>query len=191
LRLGPVGRLRQAQDFALLDGSFSKALPGLASQKPAADILRRAKAGLDRTPAPLPVVHTEGTLPGKGIREISTKAREDLPTMFNLALAYRMTGDKRYLDLDRAVPRSLGRRLQDLAQPDRRDPFRTGHDGLRPDLSGPVAGGADQGRGVLARHGRGLPRRHGQARATRPSPTGRAIASSWRPWRRSRPATRP
>ena len=86
-----------AQDFALLDGSFSKALPGLASQKPATDILRRAKGGLERTPAPLPVVHTEGTLPGKGIREISTKAREDLPTMFNLALAYRMTGDKRYL----------------------------------------------------------------------------------------------
>jgi hypothetical protein len=86
-----------AQDFALLDGGFSKALPRLAGQKPAAEILRRAKAGLDRAPGPLPVVHTEGTLPGKGIREISTKAREDLPTMFNLALAYRMTGDRRYL----------------------------------------------------------------------------------------------
>jgi len=86
-----------ARDFALLDASFSKALPTLADQKPAAEILRRAKAGLDRAPAPLPVVHTEGTLPGKGIREASTKAREDLPTLFNAALAYRMTGDKRYL----------------------------------------------------------------------------------------------
>lgn len=87
----------QAQDFALLDRGFHKALPSLASQKPAAEILRRAQAGLDRAPGPLPVVHTEGTLPGKGIREISTKAREDLPTLFNLALAYRMTGDRRYL----------------------------------------------------------------------------------------------
>jgi hypothetical protein len=43
-----------AQDFSLLDRSFSKALPGLASQKPAADILRRAKAGWTERRLPYP-----------------------------------------------------------------------------------------------------------------------------------------
>lgn len=87
-----------AQDFALLDGRFTTALPGLSDRPAAVEIVRRAQAGLTRKPGPLPVVHTEGTLPGKGIREISTKAREDLPIMLNLSLAYRMTGDRRYLE---------------------------------------------------------------------------------------------
>ncbi len=87
-----------AQDFALLDERFTTALLGLSDRPAAVEIVRRAQAGLARQPGPLPVVHTEGTLPGKGIREISTKAREDLPIMLNLALAYRMTGERRYLE---------------------------------------------------------------------------------------------
>ncbi|PZR32849.1 alginate lyase family protein [Caulobacter segnis] len=86
-----------AQDFGLLDGRFVAALPDLRERPAAAEVIRRADAGLEREPGPLPVVHTEGTLPGTGIREESTKAREDLPIMLNLALAYRMTGQRPYL----------------------------------------------------------------------------------------------
>lgn len=86
-----------AQDFALFNDNFAKALPALTKEAPAVEFQRRAQAGLDRVPGPLPVVHTEGTLPGKGTREISTKAREDLPLILNFALAYRMTGEQRYL----------------------------------------------------------------------------------------------
>ena len=92
-----LSTVANAQDFALFDKSFVSALPELAGQAPAIEIRRRANASLHRVPGPLPVVHTEGTLPGKGIREISSKAREDLPVMLNLALAYRMTGEQRYL----------------------------------------------------------------------------------------------
>lgn len=87
-----------AQDFALLDGRFVAALPGLRDRPAAATVIGRADAGLKRQPGPLPVVHTEGTLPGKGIREESIKAREDLPIMLNQALAYRMTGQRPYLE---------------------------------------------------------------------------------------------
>ncbi|WP_425999835.1 alginate lyase family protein [Caulobacter sp. DWR1-3-2b1] len=87
----------QAQGFSLFNNAFAQDLPSKASEAAGVETQRRAQASLDRVPGPLPVVHTEGTLPGKGIREISSKAREDLPVMLNAALAYRMTGDRRYL----------------------------------------------------------------------------------------------
>ena len=57
-----------------------------------------ADAALSRPPGPLPVVHTEGTLPGQGIRDASLVARRDLPTMLDFALAYRLTGERKYLE---------------------------------------------------------------------------------------------
>lgn len=87
----------RAQEFSFFDKAFSQSLPGLADLPAGAEVQRRARESLDRVPGPLPVVHTEGTLPGKGIREISSKAREDLPVILHTALAYRMTGDRRYL----------------------------------------------------------------------------------------------
>lgn len=87
----------RAQEFSLFDMAFSQSLPRLANVPAGAEVQRRAQESLERIPGPLPVVHTEGTLPGQGIREISSKAREDLPIILNTALAYRMTGDRRYL----------------------------------------------------------------------------------------------
>ena len=90
----------QAGDYALLGQAYAKASPqGEAAQGEAAQgVVAKAKAALDRPPGAIPQLHTEGTLPGKGIREISLKAKEDQPIVLNLALAWRLTGDKAYLD---------------------------------------------------------------------------------------------
>jgi len=84
-----------AADYALLGPSFCKGPidPTLSEM-----IVSRATATLDRPPGAIPHAHTEGTLPGKGIREISLKAREDQPVVLNFAIAWRLTGDRRFLD---------------------------------------------------------------------------------------------
>ncbi|MDB5454834.1 MAG: Alginate lyase, partial [Caulobacter sp.] len=85
----------QAADFALLGETYAKAAPrGDLTQ----GVIAKAKAALGRAPGAIPQLHTEGTLPGKGIREISLKAKEDQPIVLNLALAWRLTGDRAYLD---------------------------------------------------------------------------------------------
>jgi hypothetical protein len=84
-----------AADYALLGPDYAKG----ATQAPAAqDVISKAKAALARPPGAIPKLHTEGTLPGKGIREISLKAKQDQPIVLNLALAWRLTGDRAYLD---------------------------------------------------------------------------------------------
>lgn len=84
-----------AQDFAIFDAA---SLRGDAATPVARGVLTRAGAALERPPAPLPRLHTEGTLPGKGIRDISLKAKQDQPIVLDLALAWRLSGDRRYLD---------------------------------------------------------------------------------------------
>ncbi len=87
-----------SQDFGLTPPPMRSALKQDVSSDLVAETLKRADAGLSRRPGPLPVVHTEGTLPGKGIREASTEARQDLYLMRDFAYAWRFTGDRRYLD---------------------------------------------------------------------------------------------
>lgn len=85
----------RASDYALLNETYAKGVLGT----PAADtVVARAKAALGRPPGAIPRLHTEGTLPGKSIREISLKAKEDQPIVLNLAMAWRLTGDRAYLD---------------------------------------------------------------------------------------------
>jgi hypothetical protein len=66
----------------------------------AQSIIRSADAGLAHPPRALPRVHTEGTLPHQGIWDQSIEAEKDRPLMLNLGLAYRLTGDRRYLDAE-------------------------------------------------------------------------------------------
>ncbi|MCF5232467.1 MULTISPECIES: alginate lyase family protein [unclassified Pseudomonas] len=69
-----------------------------ASANPAAHaLLAAAQRHLADQPAPLPHVHTEGTLPNHGIREQSLVAEKDWPLMRQAALAWRISGDPRYL----------------------------------------------------------------------------------------------
>lgn len=62
-----------------------------------AEIIARANGALDRAPGAIPRLHTEGTLPGRGIRDISLKAKEDQPLILAFAMAYRQTHDVAYL----------------------------------------------------------------------------------------------
>ena len=90
-----VAPAAHAADYGLLGPTFGKgAIPPTLSEA----IVSRATAVLDRPPGAIPHAHTEGTLPGKGIREISLKAREDQPIVLNFAIAYRLTGDRKFLD---------------------------------------------------------------------------------------------
>ncbi|MET3667266.1 alginate lyase family protein [Caulobacter sp. 1776] len=93
--LTAIASTAHAADYGLLGPTFGKGAvaPALSEM-----VISRATATLDRPPAAIPHAHTEGTLPGKGIREISLKAREDQPIVLNFALAYRLTGDRRFLE---------------------------------------------------------------------------------------------
>jgi hypothetical protein len=61
-------------------------------------LIQAAQQHLTDTPQAIAKLHTEGTLPHQGIRDQSQQAEKDLPLMRNAALAYRASGDKRYLD---------------------------------------------------------------------------------------------
>lgn len=84
-----------AADYGLLGPSFGK---GPIAPALKAGVIQRAEAALGRPPGAIPRLHTEGTLPGKGIREISLTAKEDQPIALDLAIAWRLTGDRRFLE---------------------------------------------------------------------------------------------
>jgi hypothetical protein len=87
-----------AADYAIFGPREVAALPAERSTPAAEATIASADTALSRTPGPLRVVHTEGTLPGQGVRDESLVARRDLPAMLDFALAYRLTGDRKYLD---------------------------------------------------------------------------------------------
>lgn len=80
--------------YALLDQHFGAATHSEAAKA----IIARARNALERPPGAIPQLHTEGTLPGKGIREISLVAKRDQPIVLDLAMAWRLTGDRAFLD---------------------------------------------------------------------------------------------
>lgn len=88
----------RAHDFAIFSPEAASALASTRTSDAARATIANADAALTRPPGPLPVVHTEGTLPGQGIRDESLVARRDLPAMLDFALAYRITGERKYLD---------------------------------------------------------------------------------------------
>lgn len=60
-------------------------------------LLAAAQRHVGDLPQPLAHVHTEGTLPHHGIRGQSIAAERDWPVMRQAALAWRLSGDARYL----------------------------------------------------------------------------------------------
>lgn len=94
--LAPMIALAQpAPDHALLGSSFAS---GKIHSDVARAVIARARAALTRPPGAIPHLHTEGTLPGKGIREISLVAKRDQAIALDLAMAWRLTGDRAYLE---------------------------------------------------------------------------------------------
>lgn len=85
---------------ALLSSGFALIAPAPPALSPEAKarIVAQAQATVARPPAPLARLHTEGTLPGKGIRDISIAAKRDHPIALNLAIAGALTGNSAYRD---------------------------------------------------------------------------------------------
>ncbi len=77
---------------------FAPGKPGSGRAMTLAPAIVRARAALDRPPAPIPELHTEGTLPGRGIRDISIAAKRDHPIALDFALAWAATGERPFLD---------------------------------------------------------------------------------------------
>jgi len=86
-----------AAPFAAIPPSTVATLPAKASTPDGQDIIQQATADLTRPPGALAKLHTEGTLPHQGIRDQSAAAEKDFPVLLDLALAYRLTGDARFL----------------------------------------------------------------------------------------------
>jgi hypothetical protein len=71
--------------------------PERAHAVAARSLLDFASHHLNEQPNALPHLHTEGTLPHQGIRDESIAAERDWPIMREAALAWRISGDPRYL----------------------------------------------------------------------------------------------
>jgi len=78
---------------ALQSSERTNADPGVKA------LVADVQARLNDTPHPPSRVHTEGTLPHEGIYDQSVDALKDLDLMRNAALAWRATGNQRYLQL--------------------------------------------------------------------------------------------
>ncbi|WP_244816002.1 alginate lyase family protein [Caballeronia sp. Lep1P3] len=62
-------------------------------------LVNAVQSHVDDRPRPRVTLHTEGTLPHEGIRDESIEAEKDLDLMRDAALAWRATGNERYLHL--------------------------------------------------------------------------------------------
>lgn len=62
-------------------------------------LVKSVQSHVDDQPKPRATLHTEGTLPHEGIHDQSVEAERDLDLMRDAALAWRATGNERYLRL--------------------------------------------------------------------------------------------
>ncbi|TCK42048.1 alginate lyase [Paraburkholderia sp. BL8N3] len=62
-------------------------------------LVKMVQSHVNDQPKPVARLHTEGTLPHEGIYDESIEAEKDLSLMRDAALAWRATGDERYLRL--------------------------------------------------------------------------------------------
>jgi hypothetical protein len=86
--------------FAIVSPAVAEKLQTLVDTKEAKSVVAKADAALTQAPGPIPRMHTEGTLPHQGIWDISIKAGGDWPIMLNLALAWQITHDPKYLQAE-------------------------------------------------------------------------------------------
>lgn len=96
--LGQVDPGGAGSSFGLINQEMAKGLMGKGGTAEGSGIVKRAAADLAGTPHAVPRIHMEGTLPHQGIYDQSRIAVADFPVMRELAMAYRMTGDTRYLN---------------------------------------------------------------------------------------------
>jgi hypothetical protein len=91
----PAPQARAAMNFcaapALQSSERTNSDPGVKA------LVANVQAHLNDAPHALPKLHTEGTLPHEGIYDQSKAAEQDLELLRDAALAWRATGDERYL----------------------------------------------------------------------------------------------
>jgi len=95
----------KSNGWAIYSPRSAELLRAKASSEAGKQAIQYADQALNGTPHPMARVHTEGTLNGQGIRDQSILAERDWTAALNLGLAYRLTGDKKYVS---AADRYLG-----------------------------------------------------------------------------------
>ena len=93
-----VSSVACAQEFAAISPSVVKRMPNLAATMEGKYAISVANKNLDRAPAPLSRIHVEGTMPHQGIYDASVAALTELGLVRDFALAYRLTGNRAYLN---------------------------------------------------------------------------------------------
>jgi Alginate lyase len=86
-----------AQDFALISMSAARSIQGKANTSAGQATLASANSLLSRSPDAITVLQIAGRLPHDPVYDKSVQAAADLAAMTDLALAYRLTGDRKYL----------------------------------------------------------------------------------------------
>ena len=87
----------QTTGFAFTNGTLAANNCKAASRAERDEAVAMAQTALVRYPHPMIHVHTEGTLPHKGIRDESLEAERDWPAARDLAVGYCVTGKPIYL----------------------------------------------------------------------------------------------
>ena len=93
-----AGNAMPATGFTFTPPELAETLATSHRDPPRAAIIRAAERSASRPPRPMQRIHTEGTLPHQGIYDESLDAMRDMPTMRDLAIAGRITGDRRYTE---------------------------------------------------------------------------------------------
>jgi hypothetical protein len=88
----------KAQDFALISNSAARSIQAKVASPAGQSTLAAAMNDLQRSPNPVTLLQIAGKLPHDPAYDKSVQAAGDLPVMTALALAYRLTGERKYLD---------------------------------------------------------------------------------------------
>ena len=87
----------QPTGWAIFSSESAAKLHAQAGTEAGRRVLQTAEGFVDETPHPMARIHTEGTLPHQGIRDESLASERDWAAMLALGLAYRLSGDKKFL----------------------------------------------------------------------------------------------
>ncbi len=86
-----------SQNYSIVSPAAVRRLSGLAGTMEGKYAISVATKNLDQAPMNVTHIHMEGILPHQGLYDVSMKAFAELGMMRDFALAYRLTGDRRYL----------------------------------------------------------------------------------------------
>lgn len=87
-----------AEHFAIVSPEAAHGLADMANTMEGRYAISVASKNLDRVPGDIKKIHVEGMLPHQGDFDASMAAFAELGMMRDFALAYRLTGDRRYLE---------------------------------------------------------------------------------------------